>query len=102
MNNQIPYCFNIETDLKTYEKAMNSQDYPFWNEAINDEMDLIMSNKTWKLVDLLPGSKPIGCKWVFKKKMKIDGTIDKFKARLIVKGFVKVWCGLFWHIFFGS
>ncbi|KAL6313819.1 hypothetical protein AAG906_010238 [Vitis piasezkii] len=37
----------------------------FWKEAINDEMDSIMSNQTWELVDLPPGSKPIGCKWVF-------------------------------------
>ena len=48
-----------------------------------------MGNKTWKLVDLPPGSKPIGCKWIFKRKMKVDGTIDKFKARLIAKGFTQ-------------
>ena len=48
-----------------------------------------MGNKTWKLVDLPPGSKPIGCKWIFKRKMKVDGTIDKFKARLVVKGFIQ-------------
>ena len=89
VSNQISYCFNIEADPKTYEEAMNSQDAPFWKEAINDEMDSIMGNKTWKLVDLPPGSKPIGCKWIFKKKMKIDGTIDKFKARLVAKGFTQ-------------
>jgi hypothetical protein len=33
------------------------------------------------------GSKPTGCKWIFKKKMKSDGSIDKYKARLVVKGF---------------
>jgi hypothetical protein len=52
-------------------------------------MDSIMGNKTWKLVDLPPGSKPIGCKWIFKRKMKVDGTIDKFKARLVAKGFTQ-------------
>ena len=41
------------------------------------------------MVDLSPGSKPIGCKWIFKKKMKVDGTIDKFKARLVAKGFTQ-------------
>ena len=66
---------------------MKSQDVAFWKEAINDEMDSIIGNKTWKLVDLPPGSNPIGCKWIFRKKMKIDGTIDKFKARLVAKGF---------------
>ena len=38
-------------------------------------------------MDLSPGSKPLGFKWVFKKKMKIDGTIDKYKARLVIKGY---------------
>ncbi|GJS16862.1 zinc finger, CCHC-type containing protein [Tanacetum coccineum] len=55
-------------------------------EAINDEMDSIMENNTWILSDLPPGCKPLGCKWIFKKKMKVDGTIDKFKARLVIQG----------------
>ncbi|GJS00640.1 zinc finger, CCHC-type containing protein [Tanacetum coccineum] len=33
------------------------------------------------------GCKPFGCKWIFKRKMKVDGTIDKFKARLVIQGF---------------
>ncbi|RVW78145.1 Retrovirus-related Pol polyprotein from transposon TNT 1-94 [Vitis vinifera] len=55
--------------------------------AINDEMDSIMSNQTWELVDLPPGSKPIGCKWVFRRKYHTDGMIQTFKARLVAKGF---------------
>ena len=52
----------IESDPLTYEEAMKSQDAAFWKEAINDAMDSIVGNKTWKLVDLPPGSNPIGCK----------------------------------------
>ena len=48
---------------------------------------LILSNHTWELVDLPPGNKPLGSKWIFKKKIKADGTIDKYKARLVIKGF---------------
>ncbi|KAG8499886.1 hypothetical protein CXB51_006273 [Gossypium anomalum] len=59
---------------------MKCQDSAFWKEVINDEIDSIMGNQTWILVDLSPSSKPISCKWIFKKKMKVDGTIDKFKA----------------------
>nr|GEY66891.1 zinc finger, CCHC-type [Tanacetum cinerariifolium] len=33
------------------------------------------------------GCKPLGCKWIFKMKMKVDGTIDKFKAQLVIQGF---------------
>ncbi|WJZ91115.1 hypothetical protein VitviT2T_010218 [Vitis vinifera] len=66
---------------------MASRDVAFWKEAINDEMDSIMSNQTWELVDLPPGSKPIGCKWVFRRKYHTDGMIQTFKARLVAKGF---------------
>ncbi|GJS63771.1 zinc finger, CCHC-type containing protein [Tanacetum coccineum] len=56
-------------------------------EAIDDEIGSIMENNTWILSDLPPGCKPLGCKWIFKRKMKVDGTIDKFKARLVIQGF---------------
>ncbi|KAL0312877.1 UNVERIFIED_CONTAM: Retrovirus-related Pol polyprotein from transposon TNT 1-94 [Sesamum radiatum] len=82
-----PYCFNVEDDPKIFDEAMKSQDVAFWKEAINDEMDSIMGNNTWVLADLPPGCTPLGCKWIFKKKMKVDGTIEKFKARLVIQGF---------------
>ncbi|GKB10122.1 retrovirus-related pol polyprotein from transposon TNT 1-94 [Tanacetum coccineum] len=53
-------------------------------EAIDDEIGTIMENNTWVLSDLPHGCKPLGCKWIFKRKMKVDGTIDKFKARLVI------------------
>ncbi|RVW22265.1 Retrovirus-related Pol polyprotein from transposon TNT 1-94 [Vitis vinifera] len=84
---KIPIVFQIEEDPKTYKEAMASRDAAFWKEAINDEMDSIMSNQTWELVDLPPGSKPIGCKWVFRRKYHTDGIIQTFKARLVAKGF---------------
>ncbi|GJT60189.1 zinc finger, CCHC-type containing protein [Tanacetum coccineum] len=55
-----------EEDPRTYDEAMQSWDAAFWKEAIDDE---------------------IGCKWIFKRQMKVDGTIDKFKARLVIQGF---------------
>ncbi|GKB92703.1 zinc finger, CCHC-type containing protein [Tanacetum coccineum] len=56
-------------------------------EAIDDEIGSIMENNTWVLSGLPPSCKPLGCKWIFKRKMKVDGTIDKFKARLVIQGF---------------
>ncbi|GJX20320.1 zinc finger, CCHC-type containing protein [Tanacetum coccineum] len=56
-------------------------------EAIDDEIGSIMENNTWVLSDLPPGCKPLGSKCIFKRKMKVDGTIDKFKARLVIHGF---------------
>ena len=56
-------------------------------EAVNDEINSIMQNHTWELVNLPPGNKPIGCKWIFKRKLQTNGTIDKYKAHLVAKGY---------------
>nr|GFA66631.1 hypothetical protein [Tanacetum cinerariifolium] len=53
-------------------------------EAFNDEMDSIMGNNTWALADLPPHYKPLGCKWTFKRKPKVEGNVEKFKASLII------------------
>ncbi|GJS67898.1 zinc finger, CCHC-type containing protein [Tanacetum coccineum] len=74
-------------DPKIFDEAMKSQDVAFWKEAIADEMDSIMGNNTWVLTDLPPGCRPLGYKWIFKRKLKVDGTVEKFKARLVIQGF---------------
>eukprot|EP00253_Pinus_taeda_P009496 PITA_09496 len=58
-----------------------------WKEAMQKEYDALINNGTWKLVDPPLGTKPIGCKWVYKNKYKADGSFDKHKARLVAKGF---------------
>ena len=82
-------AFLSKDDPKTYQEAMKSIDASFWKDAINSELESIMANHTWELVDLPRECKPIGCKWIFKKKLKVDGSIDKFKARLVAKGYTK-------------
>ncbi|GJW47040.1 zinc finger, CCHC-type containing protein [Tanacetum coccineum] len=73
--------FGPEFQLYLIERTRNEK------EAINDEMDSIIGNNTWVLADLPPGCKPLGCKWIFKRKLKVDETIEKFKARLVIQGF---------------
>ncbi|GJU85291.1 zinc finger, CCHC-type containing protein [Tanacetum coccineum] len=80
-------CFNVEDGPKTFDEAMKSQDVAFLKEAINDEMDSIMGNNTWVLADIHSGCKPLGCKWIFKRKLKVNGTIEKFKVGLVIQGF---------------
>ncbi|GJT03085.1 zinc finger, CCHC-type containing protein, partial [Tanacetum coccineum] len=87
VGSQYSYCYSIEEDPRTYNEAMQSRDAAFWKDAIDDEIGSIMENNTWVLSDLPPGCKPLGCKWIFKRNMKFDGTIDKFKARLVIQGF---------------
>ena len=66
---------------------MLSIDAPFWKHAGNYKMDSIMVNKTWVLIDLLPGSKALGCKQILRKKPRTDGSVEKFKARLVTQGY---------------
>ena len=77
----------LEAEPQTYKEAVKSAESSLWKEAIKNEIDSILQNHTWELVDLHPGNKPLGSKWVFKRKMKPDGTIDKYKARLVIKGY---------------
>ena len=77
----------LENEPQSFNEAMSTPEAPMWKEAINSEIESIMHNYIWELVDLPPGSKPLGCKWIFKRKMKTDGSIDKYKARLIAKGY---------------
>lgn len=79
--------FMTETEPQTYKEAISSPEAPLWKEAINNEVESILQNNTWKLVNLPLGNKPIEYKWIFKKKLKYDGTINKYNARLVAKGY---------------
>ncbi|GKC07292.1 retrovirus-related pol polyprotein from transposon RE1 [Tanacetum coccineum] len=61
---------------------------PLWRQAMDDEYNFLLQNRTWELV---PTSShvPIGYKWIFRIKRKPDGSIDKYKARLVAKAFFK-------------
>ncbi|KAK9062368.1 hypothetical protein SSX86_019554 [Deinandra increscens subsp. villosa] len=81
-------CFmsalNKSVEPETYSEA--SMD-PNWVRAMNEEMEALFRNNTWTLVELPPGRKPIGCKWVYKIKYRSTGEIERYKARLVAKGY---------------
>ena len=52
-----------------------------------DEMASLHKNEAWDLVELPDGRKPVGRKWVFKKKMNVEGKVEKYKSRLVAKGY---------------
>ena len=54
-------------------------------KAMNNEMESMRTNQVWDLEDLLLGRKAIGNKWVLKIKCKADGSIERYKARLVAK-----------------
>ncbi|KAL2527758.1 cysteine-rich RLK (RECEPTOR-like protein kinase) 8 [Abeliophyllum distichum] len=76
-------------DLNSYKEAINDVDAYLWRLAMNTEMESMYSNQVWELVDAPKGIKPIGCKWVYKRKRGVDGKVETFKARLVAKGLPK-------------
>ena len=56
-----------------------------WKKAMDDEYDALMKNKTWHLVSTKKDSNVIDCKWLYKIKRKADGSIDRYKARLVAR-----------------
>ena len=60
-----------DDDPRTFREAVDSEDGKLWKEAMVDEMASLHKNEAWDLVELSAGNKPIGSKWVFKKKMNV-------------------------------
>jgi histone deacetylase 1/2 len=68
----------------TIEEALGNKN---WKEAMDIEYNALMKNNTWHLVPPKKGSNIIDSKWVFKIKYKADGSLDKYKALLVAKGY---------------
>eukprot|EP00253_Pinus_taeda_P004576 PITA_04576 len=79
-----------DEEPKTPVEAADSEDGKLWKEAMVDEMASLHKNEAWDLVELPPGRKPICGKWVFKKKTNAEGKVEKYKARLVEKGYSQV------------
>ncbi|TYK02298.1 gag/pol protein [Cucumis melo var. makuwa] len=76
-------------DPLTYKQAMNDVDCDQWIKAMNLEMESMFFNSVWTLVDQPNDVKPIGCKWIYKRKRDQAGKVQTFKARLVAKGYTQ-------------
>ena len=61
-----------------------------WDAAMNEEYRSLLTNDTWDLVPLPKGRKLVRCKWVYKKKFRPYGKVDRHKDHLVAKGFSQV------------
>ena len=79
-----------EFEPRTYSEAMRCIDHQKWKLAMDQEINALLNNSTWTLVSQLPaGRKAIPCKWVYKIKYDENGKPVRYKARLVVKGFMQ-------------
>jgi hypothetical protein len=60
---------------------------PHWNRAMEEEYEVLLSNSTWDLVPRSPGANVVTGKWIFKHKLKTDGSLDRYKARWVLREF---------------
>jgi hypothetical protein len=81
----IRWCNFCETgEPENLQEAFNDSK---WRQAMQDEINALLQNQTWHLVEEKKGTNLINCKWVYKIKRKADGSLDRYKARLVAKGF---------------
>ncbi|KAL0342922.1 UNVERIFIED_CONTAM: hypothetical protein Sangu_1179600 [Sesamum angustifolium] len=72
---------------RNYVEASKSAE---WVNAMTEELTALDRNETWELVALPPRKKAIGCRWVFKLKLNLNGSIQRNKARLVAKGYIQI------------
>ena len=77
------------TDPQTYKEAMECADSRLWIESMGNEMNNHLENGTWDYVELPPGARTIGSKWVYQLKHLADGAIECHRSRIVVKGFTQ-------------
>ena len=92
---EIRYALAVGDDVHSriepasYQEAIRCADKNKWTAAMDEEIASLHSNNVWELVELPRDAKPITCKWVYKIKYNTDRSIDRYKARLVVRGFTQ-------------
>ena len=79
----------LEEEPKTFREAMACAESKLWMAAMQEELKSMEKNQVWELVDLPHDRKPIGSKWIFKRKFNASGYVGKYKARLVAKGYTQ-------------
>ncbi|WRX18828.1 Reverse transcriptase [Theobroma cacao] len=77
-------CNLAIADPTTYSEAVVDEN---WRKAMDIEISMIKKNNTWLLVDKPANHNIIEVKWIFRTKLNPDSSINKYKARLVVKGY---------------
>ncbi|GKA23602.1 retrotransposon protein, putative, ty1-copia subclass [Tanacetum coccineum] len=93
-------CLNVEVEEHSfgdlgepanYKAAMLDPEFNKWIDAMNMEIQSMMDNMVWVMVDIPSGCKTIGSKWIFEKKSDMDGIVHTYKARFVAKGYTQLY-----------
>ena len=83
------HCFSALASLQEPQTFHEASSNPLWQQAMKEELDALHKTGTWDLAYLPFRKSAIGCKWVYKIKTRSDGTVDRYKARLVSRGFTQ-------------
>jgi hypothetical protein len=75
------------SDPQSYGEAAGN---PFWESTMQEDYNSLLENQTWDPVPLPFGRKLVICRWVYRTKRTVDGQINRYKSRLVAKGFQQV------------
>ena len=87
-------AITFNTALYSISIPRNTEDAlqnPKWKKAMEDEITTLKRNNTWEKCMLPKGKKTVGCKWVFSIKYHVDRTIERYKTRLVAKGYTQTY-----------
>ncbi|RVW93071.1 Retrovirus-related Pol polyprotein from transposon RE1 [Vitis vinifera] len=85
-----PKVYTVDLNVEEPNTFQEAISHPKWKEAMNEEFRALMKNKTWSLVSFPTNRTSVGCKWVFKLKRNLDGSVSRYKARLVAKSYSQV------------
>ena len=93
ISNYTEHCFMTESltsesdEPKSPSEALNSKHSDQWKEAMDSEYSSSLKNETWELVPPPEGKNIVGSRWILKVKRNADGSLDRYKARLVAQGY---------------
>lgn len=81
------FVLTVDTkqEPRSYQEACRD---PRRVAAVKNEIEALERSGIWMLTHFPPNKRVVGCKWVYKVKHNADGTVERFKARLVVKGYM--------------